>query len=90
MRIFKKLFLGAMIAAPLLLAPGRTQAGPITDLLQGIFGSDKKQDPGTPNCPPGTSVPINGGLVILFVAGLGLGAKILYDNKTSKTVTGSL
>jgi len=36
--------------------------------------------------PPGqgNSVPINGGLVILLAAGLGLGAKVMYDDNAKK------
>ena len=92
MKILKKFFLGAMISAPLLLAPAKSHAGPISDLLNELFGNDKDKKPG-PNSPgtnPGNSVPIDGGLVILLVAGLGLGAKMIYDNKAKKVVTSTI
>jgi len=39
----------------------------------------------------GNSVPVNGGVVFLVVAGLGLGAKMLYDsNKKNETVPTSI
>jgi hypothetical protein len=92
MKIFKKFFLGAMIAAPLLLAPAKSHAGPISDLLKELFGDDKKDKKNDPNTPttPGNSVPIDGGLVVLLAAGLGLGAKIIYDNKAKKVVTSTI
>jgi len=89
MRIVKKFFLGAMIAAPLLLAPAKSHAGPISDLLNDLFGNDKKPTQNPPGST-GNSVPIDGGLVVLLVAGLGLGAKIIYDNKAKKMETAPL
>ena len=116
MKMFKKVLFGAMIAAPLLMAPATTKAGPIGDLLKEIFGGLGKNqngqgqnqngqgqngqgqngqgqngqgqsNPGAPGTTtPGNSVPINGGLVMLLAAGLGLGAKVIYDNKLRKTV----
>jgi hypothetical protein len=111
MKMFKKVLFGAMIAAPLLMAPATTKAGPIGDLLKEIFGGLGKNqngqgqnhngqgqngqgqhgqgqnNPGAPGtAAPGNSVPINGGLVMLLAAGLGLGAKVIYDNKLRKTV----
>jgi hypothetical protein len=64
------------------------------------FGTDHNRpnyDPysnGRPGCPPppanggqgGNSVPVNGGLVFLLVAGLGLGAKRAYDLKMQGSV----
>jgi len=38
----------------------------------------------------GNSVPLDGGTVFLMVAGLGLGAKLLYDAKAKKNVAGGL
>ena len=94
MNIFKKFFLGAMIAAPLLFAPATTKAGPISDLLKELLGGgnnrDKeKHDPqgGPKSTTAGNSVPIDGGLVFLMLAGLGLGAKMIYDNKAKKVQT---
>ena len=43
------------------------------------------------NPAPGNSVPINGGLAVLFAAGLGLGAKIILDkNKKKETESGTI
>jgi hypothetical protein len=65
------------------------------------FGNDRNRpnfDPNTngrPGCPPparggsgngGNSVPVNGGLVFLLVAGLALGAKRAYDLKMQGSV----
>src|SRR5438128_2721488 len=38
----------------------------------------------------GNSVPLDGGTVFLVLAGLGLGAKLLYDAKAKKNVAGGL
>jgi len=89
-KMIRTLVFGAVIAAPLILAPHQSKAGIITDILTGIFGKDKKTTtPTDPNCPPGTSVPLNEGQVFLIVAGLGLGAKLLYD-RHRKHVTKSI
>jgi hypothetical protein len=65
------------------------------------FGTDRNRPTynpytnGRPGCPPppargggdgGNSVPVNGGLVFLLVAGLGLGAKRAYDLKMQGSV----
>jgi hypothetical protein len=85
MKTVRKLFFCALVAAPMLI-PMQSKAGGLDDLLNWLFGGgDRGQKhqppppPPAPGCGPGTSVPINGGLVILMVAGLGLGAKMLYD-----------
>jgi hypothetical protein len=83
-KIFKKLVMGALILAPLMFAPHTSKANIITDIIHWITGDkdDKKDKKDT----SGNSVPVNGGVVFLVVAGLGLGAKMLYDyNKKSKT-----
>lgn len=86
-KVFRTLVFGIVIATPLLLAPHKSQAGIIQDILTALFGKDDKKGTGT-NCPPGTSVPLNEGQIFLIVAGLGLGAKILYDRRkhTPKSV----
>ena len=38
----------------------------------------------------GNSVPLDGGTVFLMMAGLGLGAKLLYDAKAKKKLAGEL
>jgi hypothetical protein len=38
----------------------------------------------------GNAVPLDGGTVFLMLAGLGLGAKLLYDAKAKKEVAGGL
>jgi hypothetical protein len=64
------------------------------------FGTDRNRPTynpytnGRPGCPPpparggggGNSVPVNGGLVFLVVAGLALGAKRAYDLKVQGSV----
>jgi len=85
-KMIRTLVFGVVIAAPLILAPHQSKAGIITDILTGIFGKDKDKNKNTdPNCPPGTSVPLNEGQVFLIVAGLGLGATMIYSRvKSSK------
>ncbi|MDO6435068.1 hypothetical protein Q4E93_30920 [Flavitalea sp. BT771] len=85
-KIFKKLLMGALILAPLMFVPHTSKANIISDIIHWITGDkddkkDKKDKDGN-----GNSVPVNGGVVFLVVAGLGLGAKMLYDyNKKSQT-----
>ena len=83
-KIFKKLVMGALILAPLMFAPHTSKANIITDIIHWITGDkDDKKDKKESS---GNSVPVNGGVVFLVVAGLGLGAKMLYDfNKKNKT-----
>jgi hypothetical protein len=79
MKMLKKVFVFLLILSPLLAVPKQSKAGLIGDLISDIFGGkdkDKKPKPGTEN-----SVPVNGGLVFLVVAGAGLGAKMIYDRK---------
>ena len=79
---------GVVIAAPLLLVPHQSKAGGLVDLLKELLGSKDKN----PNAPgngwagtnpnkPTNSVPLDKGTVFLVVAGLGLGAKMIYDRR---------
>ena len=79
---------GVVIAAPLLLVPHQSKAGGLVDLLKELLGSkDKNPDApgngwaGTNPNKPTNSVPLDKGTVFLVVAGLGLGAKVLYDRR---------
>jgi len=74
--------LGVVIAAPLLLVPHQSKAGGLVDLINALLGADKDKKPKDPT--PGTptnSVPLDKGTVFLVVAGLGLGAKMIYDRR---------
>lgn len=90
--MLKKAFVFLLILSPLLAVPKQSRANWVDDLIHDIFGNDKdnkdkdKKDP-DPNCGNGSSVPVNGGLVILFAAGLGLGTWIVYDRRKTKEVT---
>jgi len=89
-KIFRKLVMGALILAPLMFAPHTSKANIISDLVHWLKGDkdDKKdkKDKDRDKDSSGNSVPVNGGVVFLVVAGLGLGAKMLYDyNKKSET-----
>ena len=91
-KIFRKLVMGALILAPLMFAPHTSKANIISDLVHWLKGDkddkkDKKdKDRDRDKDSSGNSVPVNGGVVFLVVAGLGLGAKMLYDyNKKSET-----
>ena len=89
-KIFKKFVMGALILAPLMAAPHTSKANIVGDLLDWITGGDKdkkeKKDKDKEKDSSGNSVPVDGGLVFLVVAGLGLGGKMLYDyNKKNKT-----
>lgn len=83
MKPVKKLFFCLLVMAPLLV-PVRSKAGGLGGIFgwfSGIFDPhDKDRKPGPPK-NTGTSVPIDGGLVVLFAAGLGLGAKVILDRK---------
>ena len=81
MKMVKKLPLLLLVAAPYFM-PMQSHAGVIGDLL-GLLGGDNTQNP---NCPPGNSVPLDGGVVFLIVAGLALGAKLIYDARAQKKV----
>ncbi len=81
MKLAKKFFMGALIAAPLLFVAHTSKAGIFSDFLHWLDGRDrdKKDHPSTTK-GTGNSVPVNGGLVFLVVAGLGLGAKMIFDH----------
>jgi len=94
--IIYTLALGAILAAPLVLLPGSSRANDPRDptdyyRARDIHGVDqwyqrnfgRRPMPGSvPGMPgPGNSVPLNEGQVFLIIAGLGLGAKILYDRR---------
>jgi len=83
----KKLPLLLLVAAPYFV-PVQSRAGVIGDLLNNLFGTDNTQ-----NCqtqPPGNSVPLDGGVVFLMVAGLALGAKLIYDARAKKKVVSGI
>lgn len=84
-KMIRTLVFGVVIAAPLILVPHQSKAGIITDILTAIFGKDKDKDKDKPTT---NSVPLNEGQILLIVAGLGLGAKVLYDRRkrTTKSV----
>jgi len=80
-----------LVAAPYFV-PVQSRAGVIGDLLNGLLGGGSNtQDP---PCPPdqgtGNSVPLDGGVVFLMVAGLGLGAKLIYDARTQKKLVSGI
>ena len=87
-KIFKKLVMGALILVPLMFAPHISRANIISDLVHWLKGDkdDKKEKKEKDRDSSGNSVPVDGGVVFLLVAGLGLGAKMLYDyNKKYRT-----
>lgn len=100
-KMFKTLVFGVIIATPLLLAPHKSQAGIIKDILEAIFGKNdndnnqgnhygKDNNPGNhygndKDKKSSASVPLNEGQILLIVAGLGLGAKMLYDRHGKQT-----
>ena len=88
----KKFLVCMLMAAPFLFIPKQSKAGVIGDIIHWIFGNDNgqgnnnnNQGNDTKKDPPSatTSVPLDGGMIILMVAGLGLGAKLIYDAKRS-------
>ena len=86
MKIAKRFLLVTFLAVPLFMVPKQSHAGIIGDILGLLFGNDhgqkdqgeKKNDP-----PPATSnsVPVDGGTVVLMMAGLGLGTWMLLRAK---------
>ena len=81
--MIKKFLVCVLIATPFLLVPNQSKAqddnGNGKD--KGNHYGENKHDPPTSAAP--TSVPVNGGLIILMAAGLGLGAKVIFDAKRS-------
>jgi hypothetical protein len=89
MKMLKKVFVFLLILSPLLAVPKQSKAGLIGDLISDIFGGgkDKEKDKDKkPKSSDGNSVPVNGGLVFLVIAGAGLGAKMIYDRKKGVAV----
>jgi len=88
-KMFRTLVFGAVIATPLLLAPHQSQAGIIKDILEALFGKKDNNNQGNNNKPTTSSstnsVPLNEGEILLIIAGLGLGAKMLYDRRKLAT-----
>lgn len=91
--MFRTLVFGVVIATPLLLVPHQSQAGIIKDILEALFGKNNNNQGNNNNNKPSTSsstnsVPLNEGEIFLLIAGLGLGAKMLYDRRkhTAKSV----
>ena len=84
MKTIRKVVLGIIIAVPLFLAPSQSKAGDlIGDLLNGLLGGGNNNNGNNSNCqtppPCDNSAPIDGGTVFLLIAGLGLGAKLMYE-----------
>jgi hypothetical protein len=73
MKFARKTVLAAMISTSLLCVPAVSKAGIISDILNFLNQGDKHGKRG------GNSVPVNGGLVVLMIAGVGLGARMIYD-----------
>ncbi|HEY4208412.1 MAG TPA: hypothetical protein VGM31_16415 [Puia sp.] len=104
MKVVRKLPLLLLMAAPLLV-PVKTHAGIIGDLLKALTGNtdngnnkDKGkhngQDNGSKNvstpAASTNSVPLDGGVVFLVLAGVGLGAKLIYDARAKKDLAGDI
>jgi len=100
----KKLPLVLLMAAPYFI-PVQSKANWLDNLLKDIFGSGRNKNEHVNNGnhyaygrqgtqgqqgQQGNSVPLDGGTVFLMLAGLGLGAKLLYDAKAKKNVAGGL
>ena len=80
MKAVKRLFVVSFISIGLLAVPKQSHAGIIGDILKAIFGDkDKKNPPSS-----GNSVPLDGGITLLLAAGMGLGAKKLYEKKKTQ------
>ena len=90
MKPVKKLLFGALIVAPLMLVPHQSKAGGLLDWLENLLDHKKptKDKPAPPTS--GNSVPINGGLVVLFAAGLGLGAAGLINQNKKKVIPATI
>lgn len=102
MKMAKKLPFLLLVAA-LYLIPMQSRANWLDDILKDIFGSGKHKNEhvnngnhyaygqqGVQGQSGGNSVPLDGGTVFLLMAGLGLGAKLLYDARSKKKVAGGL
>jgi len=94
-RIIYTLALGVVMAAPCTLLPFTSKANGPTDARdpgqwywsRDVSGRAQWMERQRLLCDPfarpmaGTSVPLNGGQIFLILAGLGLGAKMLYDRR---------
>jgi hypothetical protein len=91
MKMVKKLPLLLLMAAPYFV-PVQSRAGVIGDLLKALLGNSNKSQKDPPKQTPGTtnSVPLDGGVVFLMLAGVGLGAKLIYDAKAQKKVVSGI
>lgn len=105
MKMVKKLPFLLLMAVPYFI-PVQTKANWIDNLLRDLWGRGRQRQerpmfpprqasPGTPMATnPGqrgtNSVPLDGGTVFLMMAGLGLGAKMIYDAKAKKKVVSGL
>jgi len=78
MKLAKKLPLLLLVAAPFFM-PVQSRADK--------KDKDKDKSKDTPTATT-NSVPLDGGMVFLTVAGLSLGAKLLYDARAKKKVAG--
>lgn len=92
--MFRTLVFGVVIATPLLLAPHQSQAGIIKDILEALLGkkdnnqgqnNNNQGNNNKPSTSSTNSVPLNEGEILLIIAGLGLGAKMLYDRRGQHT-----
>ena len=97
MKTFRKIACAALVAAALFVAPTQTKAnGNHGDRDEhrrdrdGYRGDGSSHWSNPPTTTPSGSVPVNGGLVVLLVAGLGLGIKILKDKTNRQTVNSIL
>lgn len=75
MKLAKTLPLLLLVAAPYFM-PVQSRADK----------KDKDKPKNTPTATTNNSVPLDGGVVFLMVAGLGLGARLLYDTRAKKKV----
>ena len=80
MKMVKKFLVCLLFAAPVLFVPKQSKAGEDNgnNKDNGNHYGENKNNASSP-----TSVPLDGGLIILMAAGLGLGAKLIYDVKRS-------
>jgi hypothetical protein len=77
-KISKKIAMGALVLAPLMFTPHISRANIFSNFMHWLH-ADKKDKKDKDKGNSGNSVPVNGGVVFLIVAGLGLGTKMLYD-----------
>jgi len=85
MKMAKKLLLLLLMAAPYFVAVQSRAGDKDKDK-----DKDKDNPKHSPTAPTGNGVPLDGGVVFLMVAGLGLVAKLLYDARAKKKAAGGL